>query len=75
MPLSWTSINGLFLSLALLSAILALVWHYKRVNQFSLWIIILAGFTLRLIPTQDVFLHEWDERFHALVAKNMGKIH
>lgn len=73
MPLSWTSINGLFLSLALLSAILALVWQYKRVNQFSLWIIILAGFTLRIIPAQDAFLHEWDERFHALVAKNMGK--
>lgn len=36
-----------------------------------LLIIILLGFSLRLILCMDDFLHPWDERFHALVAKNL----
>ena len=34
-------------------------------------LLLLAGFLLRLGPTLDPFLHMWDERYHALVAKNM----
>jgi 4-amino-4-deoxy-L-arabinose transferase-like glycosyltransferase len=30
-----------------------------------------AGFCLRLYAAGDAFLHAWDERFHALVAKNL----
>ncbi len=37
-----------------------------------LWVIILAGLIVRLIiGNLDPYLHDWDERFHALVAKNM----
>jgi 4-amino-4-deoxy-L-arabinose transferase-like glycosyltransferase len=35
-----------------------------------LTIIILVGFSLRFYCTGDAFLHDWDEQFHALVAKN-----
>ena len=33
--------------------------------------LVLAGFLLRIFAASDPFLHEWDERYHALVAKNM----
>ena len=33
--------------------------------------IILAGLLLRVYAGLDSFLHPWDERYHALVAKNM----
>jgi len=37
-----------------------------------LWVIILVGFIcLLFIGNLDPFLHEWDERFHALVASHM----
>lgn len=38
---------------------------------FWLAIILLVGLALRLNAAADPFLHEWDERFHALVAKNL----
>jgi 4-amino-4-deoxy-L-arabinose transferase-like glycosyltransferase len=34
-------------------------------------IIFIVGFALRLGLAQDPYLHNWDEKFHALVAKNM----
>lgn len=33
--------------------------------------ILLLGLSLRITTAQDPFLHTWDERFHALVAKNL----
>ncbi len=33
----------------------------------------LAGLLLRLFTSFDFFLHEWDERYHALVCKNLAK--
>jgi 4-amino-4-deoxy-L-arabinose transferase-like glycosyltransferase len=33
--------------------------------------LILAGFILRIFASSDSFLHEWDERYHALVAKHL----
>ena len=33
----------------------------------------LCGLILRLFVANDFFLHEWDEQFHALVAKNLIK--
>ncbi len=35
-----------------------------------IWLMV-AGLALRIFVAADPFLHEWDERFHALVAKNM----
>ena len=38
----------------------------------ALLLITICGFILRLIMAHiDPFLHDWDERYHALVAKNM----
>lgn len=37
----------------------------------SLFYILLGGTLLRLWCLSDAFLHEWDERYHALVAKNL----
>lgn len=37
---------------------------------FILILVLVVGFTLRLRLSQDLKLHQWDEKFHALVAKN-----
>lgn len=37
----------------------------------ALAFIVLAGLALRIYCSLDFFLHEWDERYHALVAKNL----
>lgn len=43
----------------------------KHKYTISLCVILLIGFILRFNLSQDDFLHKWDERFHALVAKNV----
>ena len=43
----------------------------KKNYKLSIALIVLAGFILRMYCACDFFLHEWDERFHALVAKNL----
>jgi len=40
--------------------------HHKK----ALAAILLLGLVLRVFMSADAYLHEWDERFHALVAKN-----
>jgi 4-amino-4-deoxy-L-arabinose transferase-like glycosyltransferase len=41
-------------------------------RNILLTLIVLLGFLLRLyVAFMDKFLHPWDERFHALVARNM----
>lgn len=66
-------IAGLSVIIALLSMTIALSFYAKRGPQYTLVIILGMSFLLRLIPAQDPFLHEWDEQFHALVAKNLDK--
>lgn len=39
----------------------------------SLFFLIFGGTLLRLWASSDAFLHEWDERYHALVAKNLAE--
>lgn len=48
--------------------------NYKnyRIN-YSLVLIILGGLVLRVFAGTDLYLHTWDEQFHALVAKNLLK--
>jgi 4-amino-4-deoxy-L-arabinose transferase len=38
---------------------------------FALFLIVFCGLLLRIYSSSDLFLHEWDERYHALVAKNL----
>lgn len=45
---------------------------YRQDNfHLSLLFIVLCGLILRVFVASDLFLHEWDERYHALVAKNL----
>jgi 4-amino-4-deoxy-L-arabinose transferase len=43
----------------------------KEKYVFAILLLIVCGLVLRLYMSTDFFLHEWDERFHALVAKNL----
>jgi len=47
--------------------------HFIKKNQsLALGLLILTAFILRLFMIQlDPFLNDWDERYHALVAKNI----
>jgi 4-amino-4-deoxy-L-arabinose transferase len=37
----------------------------------AIWPILVLALFLKCICSADLYLHEWDERYHALVAKNM----
>jgi len=43
----------------------------KNNINLAITLIILSGLILRIYVSSDLFLHEWDERYHALVAKNL----
>ena len=48
-------------------------WQMAIKDRFeiALTIILILGFALRYYTSCDFFLHNWDERYHALVAKNL----
>lgn len=52
-----------------------LSWYYVRKNNYrnALIFLVLSGLILRIYCASDFFLHNWDERYHALVAKNFMK--
>lgn len=39
--------------------------------KLALLLLMLGGLLLRIFVSADFFLHPWDERYHALVAKNL----
>lgn len=43
----------------------------NRSYQIALYLILLSGLLLRVFAASDLYVHEWDERYHALVAKHM----
>ena len=45
--------------------------YLEKKYSWAIFLIILAGLLLRVYAGLDSFLHPWDERYHALVAKNM----
>ncbi len=46
--------------------------YYKKDNyNISILFIVLCGLIFFLFTASDFFLHVWDERYHALVAKNL----
>lgn len=48
-----------------------LLWSVGK-EKYALYALLLAALVLRLVITSlDPYLNEWDERFHAVVAKNM----
>jgi 4-amino-4-deoxy-L-arabinose transferase-like glycosyltransferase len=48
-------------------------WKSQAREQFitAVVLLVVCGFALRLYTSSDLYLHSWDERYHALVAKNM----
>lgn len=64
-------LGGSAVVLAALSFYMA--YHYARKERYvlSICFVILAGMILRVYASLDFFLHAWDERFHALIAKNL----
>lgn len=54
---------------------------WRKISELSLYVqdnflillILLFGLILRAYAGSDSFIHEWDERYHALVAKNLTK--
>lgn len=68
-----TAVNWvLWLSLASVPLLFA-AWRYAWRGEFrvALWLLLIAGVLIRVGPAMDPMLHPWDERYHALVAKNM----
>ncbi len=63
---------GIKLILCLLPFSLAIIFFSKDHNKAGLIFLLFGALCLRLfIISLDPFLHDWDERYHALVAKNM----
>jgi 4-amino-4-deoxy-L-arabinose transferase-like glycosyltransferase len=47
-------------------------WSYRTGRpRTALLLILTAGLLLRAFAASDPFLHTWDERYHALVARNL----
>lgn len=59
--------------LVLSAAVFVWSWLLMRKERYVLAVILLiaGGFLLRFYTASDGYLHKWDERYHALVAKNM----
>jgi len=61
------------LTIVLCTGICFFSMKYMRKEHYrlALLLLIFGGLVLRLYTSADFFLHDWDERYHALVAKNM----
>lgn len=48
-------------------------WRYWAKDNYKIAVLLLivCGLALRIYTSTEFFLHTWDERYHALVAKNM----
>ncbi len=68
-------INYFSLGLSLLAFIgLFIAYNYYRKHQVKLCLalLLLSGLVLRISVASDPFIHEWDEQYHALVAKHLS---
>lgn len=67
------AIYGGLASLALAVLSYGYAWRLQVRGQWRAAVILLmlGGLMLRLFTACDFFLHEWDERYHALVAKHL----
>lgn len=65
-------ISGIFV---VLISFIGYYYSYKNFKEnkiaLSIALLVLFGLILRIYLASDFFLHEWDERYHALVAKNL----
>ena len=66
-------IPSLILACGFLALIIAFWFFNKSRFTFSISSLVLSGLFFRIYSALDPFLHAWDERYHALVAKNLLK--
>ena len=60
------------LSFSLLLLLFSLWLYHRQQPRAALLLLVLGAFSLRIFMILlDPFLNDWDERYHALVAKNM----
>lgn len=60
-----------FFIIAVLFSIIILLCHFKFNNKYLLWVILFQFLILANKNLNKPFLNEWDEQYHALVAKNL----
>ena len=63
--------GGVLIAFLVVVYALSLFAYLRGRHYLALFFIIVAGFSLRLFCSLDPMLHPWDERYHALVARNM----
>ena len=61
------------ITIALATAGYLLSWRFqlKEKYGYAVALMIVSGLALYFYASADLFLHYWDERYHALVAKNL----
>ena len=68
-------LNQVFGILSVCIACCVFYWSYRQYINCnitrSIVLIVFAGFVLRVYAGSDLYVHKWDERYHALDAKNM----
>jgi len=52
-------------------SLFAIYFYKKQKYRWSLISVVVLGGILRIYCASDQFLHNWDERYHALVSKNL----
>lgn len=61
-----------FLHISLCIAFISCYYQSKEKTPLSLWLLFIAGLCIRMhMIYLDQFLHDWDEKYHALVARNL----
>ncbi|MBA3828108.1 MAG: glycosyltransferase family 39 protein [Taibaiella sp.] len=64
--------NSWLLIVTFLLATVSIVLHYQNKDKWAVACLFFTALGLRLFMAHlDPFLHDWDERYHALVARNM----
>lgn len=65
-------IAGIFVAISVIIGIY-FAWKFQSRQQyfFAITLLVLCGLILRVFVATDCYLHPWDERYHALVAKNL----
>lgn len=63
--------GGIVLIFCIVLLVLSWVFFKKEEQAWALFFLVLTGLLIRTFVSLDPYLHPWDERYHALVAKNM----
>lgn len=62
-----------FLVIVVLIFVIIILYRFKLDNKHLIWFILFQFFILANKNLNKPFLNEWDEQYHALVAKNLTK--